>query len=181
VDAGSGTGVAGAAWARAQKAPPHITAVDTSAWALGETQRTWRDLGLSGRTVRADLANVLQRMADSPERTRRERAGIVAGWSLNELATPARRRAQAALLALAARGATVLVIEPIATRLVPWWSEWERAAVDAGARADVWQFPPDLPPLLSALDRDAGFRRASLSARSICFSRESARRPATGP
>jgi len=61
------------------------------------------------------------------------------------------------------------VIEPIATRLVPWWPAFAGRVANAGGRVDEWKFDAPLPPALAALDEAAGFQRESLSARSAVF------------
>ena len=65
------------------------------------------------------------------------------------------------------RGARVLVVEPIASRPVPWWTAWADAFVQAGGRADLWRFPSSLPPLLALLDKAAGLDHRVLTARSL--------------
>lgn len=170
VDAGCGTGVAGAAWAFASGATAAITGIDLSGWTLDEARATWRDLGLRGRAVRGDIVESLERLAaDTPRATPTRRTGVVLGWSLNELDASARLRAERSLFALADRGVPILAIEPIARQLVPWWEQWAARSVAAGARSDEWRFPVTLPAALAALDRDAGFDRDALTARSVAF------------
>lgn len=170
VDAGCGTGVAGAAWALACAAPPVVTGIDLNGWTLDEARATWRALGLRGRTSRADLVHELERLAAGSGRPMiATGTGIILGWSLNELDTAARLRAERALAALAGRGARILAIEPVSRRLVPWWDDWSARGVEAGAQAGEWRFPIALPPVLAALDRDAGFDRDGLTARSLAF------------
>jgi hypothetical protein len=170
VDAGCGTGVAGAAWAVACAAPPVITGIDLNGWALDEARATWRALGLRGRTSRADFVTELERLSVGSGRPlTAARTGIILGWSLNEIDKAARLRAQRALDALAGRGARILAIEPVSRKLVPWWDDWSARGVATGARAGEWRFPIALPPVLAALDRDAGFDRDGLTARSLAF------------
>jgi hypothetical protein len=170
VDAGCGTGVAGAAWATASARPPSVLGIDLSGWALDEARVTWRTLGLRGRTMRGNFVVALERLAADQARAESAgRTGIVLGWSLNELNPSDRMRADRAVASLAVRGAPVLVIEPVSRQLVPWWSDWAARCVAAGARADEWRLPTVLPPVLAALDRDAGFDRDALTARSVAF------------
>ena len=61
----------------------------------------------------------------------------------------------------------MLVIEPLARGVTPWWDEWEAAFRAAGGRADEWRFRADLPPPLKLLDRAAGLDHAQLTARSL--------------
>jgi len=86
---------------------------------------------------------------------------------VNELDDGRRRRLLEACVALAAGGAAVLVVEPIARSAVPWWDDWAAAFAAIGGRADEWKFDVDLPPALAALDQAAGFRRRALAARSL--------------
>lgn len=167
VDLGCGTGVAGAAWALGCARPPGIHGVDEHPWAVDESSWTWRQLGLSGRATRADLVDSAARLVTRPGRLTLARTGVVLGWSVNELDRARRDALQSALLTLIDRGAAVLVIEPVATRLTPWFDDWARAFVAADGRRDEWQFAIDLPPDLAALDRDAGFAREGLKAKSL--------------
>jgi hypothetical protein len=170
VDLGCGTGVAGMAWASEWAPAPAIVGIDQSAWAIDEARRNWQDAGVKGRAERRDLVLELERLARASDDPRRRPAiGIVLGWSLNELTGPARDRAEQAIHALAARGAHVIVVEPIGRRLVPWWTALAERAVRAGARSDEWRFDDPLPPALASLDRDAGFQREELTARSLAW------------
>ena len=65
------------------------------------------------------------------------------------------------------RGTTVLVIEPIARRLAPWWSSWESAFTAAGGRADEWRLPSDLPARQRQLAKSAGLNPQELTARTL--------------
>jgi hypothetical protein len=178
-DMGCGTGVACAAWALEHERPPAITGVDLISWALDDARRNWRSLDLPGRASRGDFVAELEglaartqpRRAGAPARRqgRLDRTGIVLGWSLNELDAGARARAARAIETLAAQGARILAIEPVSRRLVPWWDDWAARCAAAGARADEWRFRVALPPALAALDRDAGFDRDGLTARSLAF------------
>jgi hypothetical protein len=72
-----------------------------------------------------------------------------------------------ALVDSARRGARVLVVEPIAERSVPWWSEVASAFASAGGRADLWRFEVELPEPLATLDHAAGLDHRELTARSL--------------
>ena len=167
VDLGCGTGVASAAWAQSHTTSPRLEGVDLHPWALEEARWNWSRLGLTGTTRRGPLEQRLAALVTS--RSSLERTALVCAWSLNELDASVRDRAIEALLALAARGAGVLVVEPIARKLVPWWDDFATRAQAAGASAREWRFPPDLPPGLADLDEAAGFNREALSARSVSF------------
>lgn len=167
VDLGCGTGVAGAALALALPDATRLEGVDLHPWAVDETRWTWRTLGLSGTARRGPLEQRLAALAGS--RAALDATAIVCGWSLNELPNPKRTLAIDALMDLASRGAAVLIVEPVARRLVPWWEAFATRAVAAGGRSDEWRFPPALPPALADLDEAAGFSREALSARSVSF------------
>ena len=166
-DLGCGTGVAGAAWALASGTSPKLTCIDLSSWVLDETRWNLRALELTGRTQRGDLVDALAAALRRPGDL--SATGLVCGWSLNELAPAARDQALTHLLEAAARGARVFVIEPVATSAVPWWTAWESRAAAGGGRADIWRIDDPLPATLAALDRDAGFAREALTARSVYF------------
>jgi SAM-dependent methyltransferase len=165
VDLGCGTGAASAAWALDTGA--RVTGVDRTGWTIDEARWNWRALGVQGRAERGDLvasADALARRLDV--RSARSTAVLLA-WAVNELAPPTRARLLAAIEAMASRGAMVLVIEPIARRVSPWWHEWLSALAPLGARDADWKVPAALPPPLAALDEAAGFRREVLTARTL--------------
>jgi hypothetical protein len=158
VDVGCGAGAAGAAWATHTTPHPDVTGVDAHPWALAEAAFTYRAFGLRGETRRGDAARThIPRHVDA----------LVAGWVLNELTDDARGHMQREMLQAAERGVRVLVIEPIATRVSPWWTHWAEAFTRAGGRADEWRFPVTLPDLLKRFDRAAGLRHDTLTARSL--------------
>ncbi len=166
VDLGCGSGAASAGWAAALPTPPRITGVDRQGWALAEAQWTWQTLGLTGRIVRGDLVAEAGRLA---RRALPPRSGVLVAWSVNELAAGSRDDLLASLLPLGRAGATVIVIEPVSTRAAPWWDEWTARFEQAGGRADQWRLPNTLPRVLRDLDREAGFDRPVLAARSLAL------------
>ncbi len=166
VDLGCGTGTASAAWSAAFASPPVIDGIDRQGWAVGEANWTWRTLGLSGRARRADLVTEAGVVA-AGRRTSLARTAVLAAWSANELAPAARDALLSHLVALGRLGATVVVLEPLSGRAAPWWDAWAAAFTTSGGRADTWRVPNTLPKALRRLDRDAGFDRPTLSARSL--------------
>ena len=158
IDLGCGTGVAGAAWA-IESGAGRISGFDRNAWAVSEANWTYSALDLRGRALQGDVVRAaLPKDAGS---------GIVLAYLANELADEARARLLAQLLTAGSHGASVLVIEPIARRMAPWWSEWQDAFVAAGGRADEWRFPADLPQRQRELARAAGLNPRELTARSL--------------
>jgi hypothetical protein len=166
-DLGCGTGVAGAALALARPQSPQLEGIDLHPWAVDEARWNWRTLGLAGSARRGSLEQRLSARVAS--RAPLDTTAIVCGWSLNELPDSRRTLAIDALLGLATRGARVLVVEPVARKLLPWWDAFAERALSAGGRSDEWQFPPALPAVLADLDEAAGFDREALSARSVSF------------
>jgi len=158
VDLGCGTGVAGAAWALEAGATPFVTGIDRHPWAVEETRWTYRQLGLRGHGGTGDLTRV-------PKTSRG--SAIVAAYALNELAPDARLRVEGRLLDAAASGTRVLIIEPIARGITPWWQEAAQRIAAAGGRADEWRFSVDLPPLLRLFDKAAGLNHRELTARTL--------------
>lgn len=158
VDLGCGTGVGGAAWAMAAAGTPFVTGIDRHPWAAEETRWTYRTLGVRGHATVGDLSRVPKVARDS---------AIVAAYALNELASDARLRVEERLLASAAAGARVLVIEPIARGITPWWNETARRVTAAGGRADEWKFSVELPPMLRLFDKAAGLNHRELKARTL--------------
>jgi SAM-dependent methyltransferase len=158
VDLGCGTGAAGAAWAM-QTAEARLTGIDRHPWAVAEANWTYKQLGLRGRAVQADVARF--RFESGP------RTAILAAYSINELPDIVREQMLERLLRSHAAGARVLIVEPIARRLTPWWKSWEASFVAVGGRADEWRFAASLPPRQRELARAAGLNPRELTARTL--------------
>jgi SAM-dependent methyltransferase len=158
VDLGCGTGAAGAAWACACRRRPAVVGIDRHPWTLDEAARTYRAFGLHARTERASLG-----ACGLP----RPPASFVAAFAINELAADRRDALRDQLLERANRGDRVLIVEPLAGFVAPWWREWSAAFEARGGRADEWRVGADLPPIVAKLDRAAGLRHRELTGRSI--------------
>jgi SAM-dependent methyltransferase len=158
VDLGCGTGTAGAAWALACAPPPPVVGIDRNPWALAEAAWTYRELRVAGRTRRADIAN--DRWVNRP-------VAYLAAFAINELPRTARDRVRARLIDRVRAGNRVLIVEPIARSVTPWWREWSAEFVRAGGRVDEWRFPVRLPPIVATLDRAAGLDHRELTARTL--------------
>lgn len=158
LDLGCGTGTAGAAWALERHPPATVAGTDVSGWAVSEARWTLGQLGIPGGAKRGDA---LSAGPAGPG------AGIVAAFTANELADPARERLLARLVEASAAGSPVLVVEPISRRVSPWWPEWRSAFRAAGGREDEWRFRPRLPPQLALLGKAAGLDTRELTARSL--------------
>jgi len=166
VDFGCGTGAASAGWASAALEPPVLAGIDRNSWAVAEAGWTWSQLGLAGRARRGDLVAEAGRLGRRSPTALRDTALLLA-WSVNELPDAQRDQLLGHLTAVHRLGAAVLVIEPRSGLAVPWWSRWAEAFSAAGGRADTWDLPNALPEPIRRLDREAGFDRQALQARSL--------------
>ena len=157
LDLGCGTGVAGAAWASTMTPSPRVSGVDRTPWASMEARWTYGVFGLNSSSKALDI-NTFK----APDPT-----AIVAAFILNELPDEARERWRESMLRTARRGFPVLVVEPIAKKLSPWWDEWAEAFTAAGGRSDEWRFPVVLPERLALMDKAAGLNHRELTGRSL--------------
>jgi hypothetical protein len=157
-DLGCGTGSAGAAWA-VECGQPRMDGVDRHPWAVAEANWTWRQLGLDGRAVQGDVDRVKLAGARGD--------GILAAYTVNELPETTRDALLPRLLAAHERGARVLIVEPIARRMAPWWGAWEKAFAAAGGSAGEWRFQTPLPHRQRELGKAAGLDPRELTARSL--------------
>jgi SAM-dependent methyltransferase len=158
VDVGCGTGAAGGAWALAGGSPVDVLGIDRSVWAAREAEWNWRTLGVRGRALHGDVARL---------RWPRGACSCVAAFTVNELPSATRDGLRSKLLAMVRKGDTVLVIEPVAGAVTPWWDEWTRAFADVGGEERRWRAALPLPELVRRLDRAAGLDHRELTARSI--------------
>jgi hypothetical protein len=158
IDLGCGTGAAGAAWAIASKPFPTVVGIDRHPWAVDEANWTYQHLGIQGRARRGDVTKA--------PAVRRGHS-VVAAYLLNELPDAERARVEDRLIETAAHGGRVLVIEPIARAIAPWWDDLAARFAAVGGRSDEWRLPIDLPPLLQKFDRAAGLDHRELTFRSL--------------
>lgn len=158
LDLGCGSGAAGAAWALASGRCT-VNAIDKHPWAVEEANWTYRQLDITGYAGQASIAR-------APIRGRKGH-GILAAYSINELDDETRAELVPRLIEAKESGSHVLVIEPIAKRALPWWSEWEKTFLDIGGRSDEWRFRIELPERQRLLGRAAGLDPRELTARSL--------------
>ena len=140
------------------RTPPTVVGIDRHPWALAEAAETYRAFGFPARTRQGDVAAT--QLPRSP-------AALLAAFTVNELAGDARDRLLHRLLARAADGDRVLIVEPIAGFVAPWWNGWREAFQAAGGRDDEWRFRVELPAIVAKLDRAAGLNHRELKARSL--------------
>ena len=156
LDLGCGTGVAAAAWASELSPAPRVTGVDRNPWAAQEARWTYGTFRLDGSAKAQDVSTF-----------KAFGTAIVAAFILNELSEEARERWRSAMLSTAGRGFPVLVVEPIARKLSPWWDDWADDFIAAAGRADEWRFSVVLPERLALMDKAAGLDHRELTGRSL--------------
>jgi hypothetical protein len=157
VDLGCGTGAGGAAWALEMNPHPRITGLDRNPWAASEARWSYVAFGLDG-TGKAIDVNTFKIPAGT---------AVLAAFILNELPDESRERWRGLFLSAAQRGSPILIVEPIARRLSPWWDEWAADFLSAGGRNDEWRFPIVLPERLALMDKAAGLDHRELTGRSL--------------
>jgi SAM-dependent methyltransferase len=157
LDLGCGTGVAGAAWAKAIQRPPTVLGIDRNPWVLKECEWTYQQLGIQGTVKNADVSKV------------RIPAGtaVIAAFILNELDLSVRDRFRKEFIRNAGSGLPVLIVEPVARRVSSWWEDWAAEWKASGGRADEWRFRVELPERLALMDRAAGLDHRELTGRSL--------------
>jgi hypothetical protein len=161
IDLGCGTGAAGAAWASVAAATK-VAGIDRHPWALVEAAKTYRDFQLVADTRQSDIAK--SPLPKGP-------ASIVAAFTLNELDDAGREALLGRLVDRGMRGDQVLIIEPIARGVTPWWARASDIVERAGGRADEWRFRVGLPEIVKKLDRAAHLDHRELTGRSLFLGR----------
>ncbi|MBM3820329.1 MAG: methyltransferase domain-containing protein [Acidimicrobiia bacterium] len=157
LDIGCGTGAGGAAWALAAGGVP-VTGLDRHPWAVEEARCTYRHFGLRGHARQGDAARLPPL---------RPGGAVIAAYALNEMPDAVRRGLEDRLIDASRRGTRVLILEPIARGLTPWWEATAERVKAAGGRADEWRFTAALPPLVRVLDTAAGLDHRELTAKSL--------------
>lgn len=170
IDLGCGTGASGAAWATASARMPRVIGIDRNPWAVAEASRTYAEFAVDSKVRRDDAVTV--KLPKGP-------SAILAAFTVNELSDQSRETMLARLLERAAHGDRVLVVEPLAKFVAPWWKQWREAFTAAGGRADEWRVRVELPGIVAKLDRAAGLNHREISGRSLWFG--SSTTPAASP
>jgi SAM-dependent methyltransferase len=156
VDLGAGTGALGAALALAA-GEAEVLALDRSAWALGEARHTFAAFAVRGRTRRAELPAGVPRLSASDL--------VAAGWLLNEGGASFRARLRGVLTRALEAGARVLVLEPLARGVAPWWDDFAAALAPAGAASALLKWSIERPDWIARLDAAAGLDHREIGAR----------------
>jgi SAM-dependent methyltransferase len=152
IDLGCGTGAAGAAWAIARaraaaNSTPAVIGIDRHPWAVAEARWTFSQLGLKGHAKQGDV----ERLPPA-----RSNEGIVAAYTLHELSDAARTRVEQQLLDRVQKGARLLIVEPLARGVTPWWSDVAQRLIALGGRADEWKLTIEAPSIVRLLGTAAG-------------------------
>ena len=158
VDLGCGTGAAGAAWALAFGSAPTVTGIDRHPWAVAEARWTLSQLGLNGYAKQGDVDRV---------RALRPGEHAVAAYTLNELSDAARTRVEQRLFERAQQGGRVLILEPLARGVAPWWPDTAQRVTALGGRADEWKLKIEVPPIVRLLGTAAGLNYGELRFQSL--------------
>jgi hypothetical protein len=135
-----------------------VVAIDRHQWAVGEAAAAFRAFGIPATVRQGDVATV--QLPKGP-------ASILAAFTLNELAEPARDALLTRLVERASQGDRVLIVEPLAGFVARWWSRWRDTFEAAGGRADEWRLRTELPPIVAKLDRAAGLNHREITGRSL--------------
>jgi SAM-dependent methyltransferase len=163
LDLGCGTGAAGAAWALEATPRPALEGIDRNGWVLAEARANAKHLGLAARFTRGDFAATRFPPAES--------LAILLAFATNELTDETRASLLPRILEAVRSGGRVLVVEPLARRVAPWWGAWAAAFSSVGGRSDEWRFRLELPPTLRLLDKAAGLDHRELLGRSLYAAR----------
>ena len=156
-DLGCGTGAAGVAVATLLAQRPILHAIDLSRWALGEAVLTAGAFGLTSRTRRGALPGALPRAGAEDL--------LVLGWVVNELPEEPRERLLRGIEAALARGARLLVLEPLALSAAPWWPAWAERLARRSVEDKVLRSTLELPAWICEMDRACGLDHRELRAR----------------
>lgn len=159
LDLGCGTGVAGSAWAIELGSAPQVRGVDRNPWAVAEARWNLQWFGLTGTVSQGDLTEAsLPPTGDA----------VVCAYTLNECPREVREAWLNRALRASRRGLSVLVVEPIATRIAGWLAEWEERFAAAGGGLQELRFTEELPEMLALLDRASGLdHRSELTCRTL--------------
>jgi SAM-dependent methyltransferase len=165
VDAGCGTGASGAATAlaiaeRTGAPAPQIVGVDRSGFALEEARRTAAELGLRGAWKRGALPLALPALRGGD-------LGCLGGCA-NELPEAARDSLFVGLVTAVERGAGLVVAEPLAAGVTPWWRDWVAAFAEHGGASFEARARLALPAFVKQLDKAAGLDHQEIGARVLC-------------
>ena len=157
-DLGCGTGAAGAAVAALAARPIELRGLDRSGWALAEAKQSYAEFGARARVKRGTLPRDWPRKLGPGDL-------VVLGWMVNELADAQRDQVLEAAGRAVEGGAKLLLLEPLAGRVSPWWSEWSPRfeALSIAPGQCKWQIAR--PGWIAQLDKASLLNHRSIGAR----------------
>jgi trans-aconitate methyltransferase len=158
LDLGCGAGAAGAAWAGRLPNDAAVVGVDRSGWAVKAAGWTYAAFGLRHETRRADISEV---------QLPGEGEGIVLGWAVSELPGGTRDYMLDRLGDALRRGASLLVVEPVAGPVAPWWGEWVEELAPFGASAREVKLSIDPPAWIAHMDKAAHLNHRTFTVRAL--------------
>ena len=167
LDLGCGTGMAGVAFCAGmttEKIYRQVIGIDQSADYLREAQHNYRVFEKAYQ-FRGSVKKSNIEKAPLPE----SGDTILISFCVNEL-TPTRQNEMCQeLLKKAHQNKTVLIVEPLAERLTPFWTSWKDAFLKVGGRCDTWRFQRNnyVPDFLQELSLAAGLGDEELLAKSL--------------
>ncbi|MBI3449038.1 MAG: hypothetical protein HY049_09005 [Acidobacteria bacterium] len=168
-----------------------IVGVDRASFPLDEAAATYRAFGLRSETRRLDLGGAagaggsaarpaILKIGSAPStpparRSKRPEAAsplrgddaVILAYTLNELPEPSRETLLHDLMIGGRTSRPLVIVEPVARRVAPWWSLWERALGDESLSLHSLEFRKrvELPAWLAEMDRAAGVDHTELTAR----------------
>ena len=92
---------------------------------------------------------------------------MLAAFTLNELPDAARSTLLDQLIERTSRGGRLLILEPLAKGITPWWGAARERILTAGGRDDEWRFRLPLPPIVTKLDRAIRLNHTELRGKSL--------------
>jgi SAM-dependent methyltransferase len=157
-DVGCGTGASGSAVATALGCSD-VTGIDRSGFALSEARLTYAAFGLLGRTRRGRVPDLLPR-AETGDLW-------LFGWSVNEMDERTRDALLERIVRAIGFGTRILIFEPLAGSISPWWPAWRAALKPLGVADFECKAPVALPEWIARLDAASGLDHRVLGARAL--------------
>lgn len=158
IDVGCGTGASGSAVATALGCSD-VTGIDRSGFALSESRLTYAAFGLLGRTRRGRVPDLLPR-AETGDLW-------LFGWSVNEMDERTRDALLERIVRAIGFGTRILIFEPLAGSISPWWPAWRAALKPLGVADFECKAPVALPEWIARLDAASGLDHRVLGARAL--------------
>ncbi len=156
-DLGCGTGAVGAAVGATLDGVREIVGFDRSGWALEEAERTWGAFGLKGRPVREDLPGAVPRGGPGTL--------LVFGWSASELGEEELAGLLRRIIGALRKGSTLFLLEPLSTRVTPWWETWKTALAPHRVQEELIRVAIDRPGFVRDMDKAARLDHQVIGAR----------------